>query len=347
MLQTIDFDYYLPEELIASCPSKIRDGSRLMVLDIKENKIEHKKFFDITDYLKRSDVLVLNDTKVIHARLFGVKKTGGNAEILLLRKIIGNIWECMAYPAKRIKKGCIIDFNGVVAEIIEELDSSRRAIKFLTDEEIDDILDKIGFVPLPPYIEKQLSAVQRNDPKLLSRYQTVYADKPGASAAPTAGLHFTKGLIKKIREKGIKVAYITLHTGAGTFIPVNEQYVKDHKMFSEEYEIGDTAAKMIKRAKRDGGRVIAVGTTSVRCLEDCHIKHNDIVAGKDEAKIFIYPPYDFKIVDAMVTNFHFPKSTLLMMVSAFAGKDFIMEAYQEAIEGKYRFYSFGDAMVIM
>ena len=354
-LRTQDFDYPLPQDLIAKEPSDQREGSRLMVVDRRKLSIDHKHFFDLPGYLNKGDVLVLNDTKVIPARLLGIKSKGGSSkegeggarvEVLFLRSLSGNSWECLVQPAKRIKKGYEIDFGKFCGTITEEPDTQRRVISFEAWVDVLSCLKEQGQVPLPPYIKEKLDEDADMD-YLTQRYQTVYAKNDGASAAPTAGLHFTQELLKKIKDKGVIVCYITLHTGAGTFKPVFSEFVDEHKMFSEEYIIPKETAEAIQNAKNSGNRVIGVGTTVVRTLEDCFAKHKSIIEAKDEAEIFIYPPYKFSVIDAMVTNFHFPKSTLLMMISAFAGKDFVFNAYKEAVKLRYRFYSFGDAMLII
>jgi len=346
-LRTEDFDYILPEELIASKPSDKRDHSRLMVLNRKDHSIEHKHFYDIPDCLNKNDILVLNDTKVIPARLIGKKsKSGGKAEILLLKKISGDIWECMVFPYRRLKEGTHVDLGKCGAVIRKDIGDSRKEVEFFYEGDFDLFLKETGRIPLPPYIVSKLTEEETKDPVLLGRYQTVYAVKAGASAAPTAGLHFTPELLSGLKAKGVDIAYITLHTGMGTFKPVTADLVKEHKMSSEEYEITADNAKKISDALKKGKRLVAVGTTVTRCLEDCFRKNGDIIPIKDSADIFIYPPFEFKAVKAMITNFHFPKSTLIMLVSAFAGREFIKKAYEEAVREKYRFYSFGDAMMI-
>jgi S-adenosylmethionine:tRNA ribosyltransferase-isomerase len=347
-LRTADFDYDLPVELIASKPVDKRDHSRLLVLDRTSRTISHEHFYDILHHLSNNDILVLNDTKVIPARLIGKKsKSGGKAEILLLKKISGNIWECMVFPYRRLKEGTQVDLGKCSAVIREDIGDSRKAVEFFFEGDFDCFLKETGRIPLPPYIVSKLTEAETTDPLLLERYQTVYAEKAGASAAPTAGLHFTPELLAGLKDKGVEIAYITLHTGMGTFKPVTADMIKDHKMAAEEYEItAENAAKM-NSALKNGKRLMAVGTTVTRCLEDCCRKNGSIVPVKDSADIFIYPPFDFKVVKAMITNFHFPKSTLIMLVSAFAGKDFVASAYKEAVKEKYRFYSFGDAMMIV
>lgn len=347
-IKTEDFNYSLPSDLIAGSPSPKRDQSRLLVLDRQSKKISHSRFSNIIEFLNKGDVLVLNDTKVMPARLFGKKDpSGGKVEILLLKKTMDDsVWECLAMPAKRLKKGYEIIFKKCRAKIVDEIDDSRRLIKFFYKGDFDDLIKCIGVIPLPPYILSQYKN-RKAGKKMIERYQTVFAKKEGASAAPTAGLHFTNKLLQNILHKGINILHITLHTGAGTFKPVVCKYVNGHKMFSEEYEIGEKTASAINKAKKDKKRIVAVGTTSVRALEDCYLKNNKIKACKGDANIFIYPPFKFRVVDSLITNFHFPKTTLLMLVSAFGGRDFIFSAYEEAIKEKYRFYSFGDAMLII
>lgn len=332
-MKTSDFDYKLPESLIAHTPAKRRDHSRLLVLDRNKHSLQHKHFYDIIDYLDPGDLLVLNDTKVIPARLFGVKEGGGaKIEVFLVSQESKGIWKCLVKPGKRLKVGSRVVFGKgkLIGTVLEKLETGEQIIRFKYKGDFWKIIAKLGKVPLPPYIKK---ANKRE------RYQTVYADKLGASAAPTAGLHFTDALLRKIKKKGIKIVYITLHTGLGTFLPVRTEKIKDHKMHSEYFEIPKKTQEEIKKAKR----VIAVGTTSVRALESAsHISHI-----KSQTNLFIYPGYKFKVVDAMITNFHWPKSSLIMLVSAFAGKSFTMKAYKEAIKKKYRFFSFGDAMLIL
>ena len=347
-LHTADFDYDLPDELIASKPSDKRDHSRLLVLDRNSRSINHEHFYNIPDHLGDRDILLLNDTKVIPARLIGKKtKSGGKAEIFLLKKMGRNIWECMVFPFKRLKEGTHVDLGKCNAVIRQDLGDSRKAVEFNFEGDFDQFLKETGRIPLPPYIVSKLTEAESTDPFLLERYQTVYAEKAGASAAPTAGLHFTPELLAGLKDKGVEIAYITLHTGMGTFKPVTADMVKDHKMAAEEYEISAENAAKINSALKNGKRPVAVGTTVTRCLEDCYKKNGGIGPLKDSAEIFMYPPFDFKVVKAMITNFHFPKSTLIMLVSAFAGKDLVMTAYKEAIKKKYRFYSFGDAMMIV
>ena len=361
-LRTEDFDYLLPQELIAKEPSSKREGSRLMVLDRSTDSLDHKHFFELPSYLNEGDILVLNDTKVIPARLNGIKSKGGSSkegergarvEVLFLRRVLQNSWECLVQPAKRMKKGYEIEFDGLKGLIVDEPDTQRRIIAFEPGTDILSHLRSKGQVPLPPYISEKLDK-DADMEELARRYQTVYAKAEGASAAPTAGLHFTPELLEVIKGKGVRICYITLHTGAGTFKPVFSEFADEHKMFSEEYIIPEETVYEIARVKKQGCRVqgtgcrvIAVGTTVTRTLEDCFLKHGKIIETKDEASLFIYPPFKFNVVDALITNFHFPRSTLLMMVSAFAGKERIFNAYREAVEKKYRFYSFGDAMFIV
>jgi S-adenosylmethionine:tRNA ribosyltransferase-isomerase len=336
VLKTSDFGYDLPQELIAQSPADRRDGSRLMVLDRVSGRIEHKMFSDIKGYINPEDVIVMNNTKVIPARIHG-KKYGGSAEIeVLLDKMIGEqLWEALIRPAKRLDVGGIIEFGkGFYAEVREKTDDGKAILFFASVNGFANELALHGNVPLPPYIKadsSQLAAFSK-------RYQTVYAQKEGATAAPTAGLHFTEELLDDIKAKKV---YVTLHTGYGTFAPVRADNIADHKMHSETYEISQESLDSIKQAKKSGGRVIAVGTTSARLLES--VSH----PGTGSTNIFIYPGYQFKVVDAMITNFHLPESTLMMLVSAFAGIDPIREAYKEAVEEKYRFFSFGDAMLII
>ena len=340
-MKTDDFDYNLPEELIAQTPLKQRDASRLMVLDKKTGSIEHKHFSDIIDYLDEGDTLVLNDTKVLPARLIGEKEdTKAVIEILLLKNIENDDWECLTKPARRIKEGTVVNFgNGLLkAKCIKELDDGIRHFTLIYDGILYEILDKLGTMPLPPYIHEKLEDQ--------SRYQTVYAKELGSAAAPTAGLHFTKELLKKIEDKKINICYVTLHVGLGTFRPVSVSDVKDHKMHSEYYHMSKEVAEILKQTKKNKKRIISVGTTSTRVLETVISKYNDFCECSGFTDIFIYPGYKFGAVDALITNFHLPKSTLVMLVSALAGKDHILNAYNIAVKEKYRFFSFGDAMFI-
>ena len=335
------FDFYLPEELIAQSPSEIRDHSRLMVVNKKIGEIEHKHFYDIIDYLKPGDVLVRNNSKVIPARLFGVKEeTGAHVEVLLLKDKGNNVYECLCGNAKVIKVNTIITFgNGELkAKCIEVKDEGIREMELIYEGILFEILDKLGQMPLPPYIHQQV--------KDNSRYQTVYAKIEGSAAAPTAGFHFTEDLFEKIKQKGIEVLDVTLHIGLGTFRPVKVDNILDHHMHSEAFEMTEEVANKLNKAKQEGRRIIAIGTTSTRTLEAIYQKYNKFVPTRESTNIFIYPGYQFKAIDALITNFHLPKSTLIMLVSAFANKDLILKAYNEAVKEKYRFFSFGDAMFI-
>ena len=341
-MKVTEFDYELPEELIAQTPIKKRDESRLMVLNRKEQTIEHKIFKDIIDYLKPGDVLVRNNTKVIPARLYGKKETGAKVEFLLLNNIEGDIWESIVRPGNKLHVGTKVIFgDGILeAEILEVMPGGTRKVEFKYDGIFNEILDKIGLMPLPPYIHESL--------KEKDRYQTVYAKYDGSAAAPTAGLHFTPELLEKIQEKGVEIANVTLHVGIGTFRPVKEDTVEAHKMHSEHFYIKQEDVDKINKAKKEGRRVIAVGTTSCRVLESIADENTGMVKPiEDDTEIFIYPGYKFKCIDGLITNFHLPQSTLLMLVSALAGKEYIMKAYKEAVKEKYRFFSFGDAMLIM
>lgn len=340
-----DFDFELPKELIAQKAAEPRDSSRLLVLNKEEKTLEHRHFFDIIDYLKKGDVLVINRTKVIPARIFGHKKLDGEEigalmECFLLKRCDLNTWEVLLKPAKKLKIGQKIVFSkGLLeAELIEIKEDGNRVLRFEFEGNFEEILDKLGEMPLPPYITEKLS--DKN------RYQTVYAKKGESVAAPTAGLHFTTELLKKIEKKGIILTEVFLDVGLGTFRPVQVEDVTEHKMHSEKYWIPEETAKIVNEAKENGNRVIAVGTTSVRTLESCVDENGKLLPKSGATNIFIYGDYKFKIVDAIITNFHLPKSTLIMLISAFGGKEFIFEAYKKAIEEKYRFYSFGDSMFI-
>ena len=340
-MKTDDFDYELPEELIAQTPLEKRDSSRLLILDKKTGDIEHKHFSDIIDYLEKDDILVLNNTKVLPARLIGEKEeTKAVIEILLLKNIKDDIWECLVKPARRIKVGTIVSFgDGLLkAKCIKELDEGIRHFELIYDGILYEILDKLGTMPLPPYIHEKLADQ--------SRYQTVYAKEIGSAAAPTAGLHFTEELLKKIKDKGITICYVTLHVGLGTFRPVNVENVNEHKMHSEYYEMSRDVAKILNDAKKNNKRIISVGTTSTRVLETVVSKYNEFRECSGFTDIFIYPGYKVRAINALITNFHLPKSTLVMLVSALAGKDNILNAYKIAVKEKYRFFSFGDAMFI-
>ena len=335
-----EFYYDLPEELIAQVPIQKRDESRLMVLDRKKQTIEHKIFKDILEYLKPGDCLVRNNTKVIPARIYGKKETGANVEFLLLNNIEGDIWEAIVRPGNKLHIGTKVSFGeGLLdAEILEVMEGGTRKVKFTYNGIFNEILDKIGLMPLPPYIHEEL--------KEKDRYQTVYAKYQGSAAAPTAGLHFTEELLEKIKAKGVEIANVTLHVGIGTFRPVKVEKIEEHHMHSEHYYIKKEDAEKINNAKKNGGRIISVGTTSCRVLESIANENGLVQETEGDTSIFIYPGYKFKCIDALITNFHLPESTLLMLVSALAGKDYIMEAYKEAVEKKYRFFSFGDAMFI-
>ena len=339
-MKTSDFDYYLPEELIAQTPIKDRDKSRLLIMDRKTGDIEHKTFINIIDYLNSGDVLVLNNTKVLPARLIGHKEdTDAVIEVLMLKDLGNNIWECLSKPAKRVKIGSIIRFSDELsAECISIGEDGIRHFKFIYNGIFLEILDRLGEMPLPPYIHEKLMEKDR--------YQTVYAKELGSAAAPTAGLHFTKDLLNKIKEKGILVEEITLHVGLGTFRPVEVEDVNNHKMHSEYYSMSKGTADALNKAKKEGRRIISVGTTTTRTLETIMNLYNEFKECSGWTDIFIYPGYEFKGIDALITNFHLPKSTLVMLVSAFSSKENILNAYNEAVKEKYRFFSFGDAMFI-
>ena len=339
-MQVSEFNYNLPEELIAQVPIKNRDESRLMILDRANKTIEHKIFKDIIDYLEPGDCLVRNNTRVIPARIYGKKETGANVEFLLLNNIEGDIWESIVRPGNKLHVGSKVIFgDGILkAEILEIMPGGTRKVKFEYSGIFNEILDKIGLMPLPPYIHETL--------KDNERYQTVYAKYDGSAAAPTAGLHFTPELLDKIEKKGVKIANVTLHVGIGTFRPVKEETVEDHEMHSEHFYIKEEDVEKINSTKKAGKRVIAVGTTSCRVLETIANEDGLVKVTEGDTKIFIYPGYKFKCLDGLITNFHLPQSTLLMLVSALAGKEFILKAYEEAVKEKYRFFSFGDAMFI-
>lgn len=339
-MKTDDFDYELPKELIAQTPLEKRDESRLLVLDKETGEVEHKKFFDIIDYLDKGDALVINDTKVIPARIIGEKVDTGAVIELLLLKDLGDSWECLAKPQKRLKIGTIISFgNGLLkAKVVEIKEEGITIVNLIYDGILMEILEQLGTMPLPPYIHKKLDNQEM--------YQTVYAKDYGSAAAPTAGLHFTKELLKKIEDKGIKIVHVTLHVGLGTFRPVMVEDVKKHVMHSEHFIITKEAADTLNSVRKSGKKIIAVGTTSVRTLETVMQNHNEFVPMVSDTNIFIYPGFKFKGVDALITNFHLPKSTLVMLVSALAGKENILNAYKIAVDNKYRFFSFGDAMFI-
>ena len=336
-----DFYFDLPQELIAQDPLEDRSSSRLLVLDKNTGAIEHRVFKDIVNYLRPGDCLVINDTKVIPARLFGVKKdTGAKIELLLLKRRENDIWETLVKPGKKAKPGTVIDFGDglLTGTVLETVDDGNRLIQFSYEGIFEEILDQLGQMPLPPYITHQL--------KDKNRYQTVYAVHEGSAAAPTAGLHFTKELLKQIEDMGVKIAHVTLHVGLGTFRPVKVENVLDHHMHSEFYVVEESEAKKVNDTKAAGGRVICVGTTSCRTVESAADEQGMVQPGCDNTEIFIYPGYRFKVLDALITNFHLPESTLVMLVSALAGREHILHAYEEAIHEKYRFFSFGDAMFI-
>lgn len=340
-MKTEDFDYELPEHLIAQTPIQKRDASRMMVLDKKTGEIEHRHFHDIVDYLGENDVLVLNDTKVMPARIYGVKEeTNAAIELLLLKEMENDTWECLTKPAKRVKIGSVISFGDgrLKALCIEEKEEGIRVFKLDYEGILYEILDSLGEMPLPPYIHEKL---QDKD-----RYQTVYAKNVGSAAAPTAGLHFTKELLEELKKKGVTILYITLHVGLGTFRPVNVEDVTKHKMHSEFYAMSKEVADTLNQAKKDGKRIISVGTTSTRTLETIVNKYDKFEECSGWTDIFIYPGYTFKAIDSLITNFHLPKSTLIMLVSALAGKEHILNAYHEAVKEEYRFFSFGDSMFI-
>ncbi len=340
-MKVSDFDYNLPEELIAQTPLEERSSSRLLVLDKKTGEIEHKHFYDILDYLTDNDVLVLNDTKVLPSRIYGKKvDTGAFIELLLLTEEKPNLWKALVRPARRIKVGTKVSFKDglLVATCLEELEEGERLFQMEYQGIFLEILEEIGTMPLPPYIHEKLADQ--------NRYQTVYAKDYGSAAAPTAGLHFTKELLQKAKEKGVEIEYVTLNVGLGTFRPVMVDEIENHHMHSEVYKMTSEVASRLNEAKKKGKRIISVGTTSTRTLESIMKKYGHFVACQEPTNIFIYPPYEFQAVDALITNFHLPKSTLIMLVSALAGKEKIMHAYQTAVEKKYRFFSFGDAMFI-
>lgn len=337
-----EFDYHLPESLIAQTPLKNRDQSRLLVLGRKTGNIAHKHFTDIMDYFEPGDTLVLNDTRVMPARLFGLKEeTGAKVEMLMLTRIEDNDWEVLLKPAKRIKVGNTLSFgNGkIIAECIKELEQGGRIMRLHYEGILEERLDELGEMPLPPYIKERL-----DDP---DRYQTVYAKENGSAAAPTAGLHFTDELLQKIKDKGVNIAFITLHVGLGTFRPVSVEDIDDHEMHSEYYQMTKETADMLNKTKENGHRIISVGTTSTRTLETIRRDHEQFVATSGWTDIFIYPGFEYKAIDGLITNFHLPKSTLVMLVSAFSSREYILNAYKEAVKFKYRFFSFGDAMLII
>lgn len=340
-MKTKDFYYDLPENLIAQVPLQDRTSSKLMLLDKKTGEVKHEIFKNILDYVNKDDVIVFNNTRVLPARLYGVKKdTGANIEILLLKRIELNKWQVLVKPAKRAKIGTVVTFGDGLLDmsILAEYDEGIRDVEFSYDGVFEDIIASIGYMPLPPYIKEKLDDKER--------YQTVYSKINGSSAAPTAGLHFTHELLQQLKNKGVQIEYVTLHVGLGTFRPVKADTIEDHTMHHEFYKIDTDTANRLNNAKKQGRKIIAVGTTSVRTLESAVNNEHMLEKLEDNTNIFIYPPYDFKFVDSIITNFHLPESTLIMMISAFAGKENVFNAYQKAIENEYRFFSFGDAMFI-
>lgn len=335
-----DFDYFLPEELIAQHPIEPRDSSRLLVLDKNTGARAHQHFYDLPTYLRAGDTLVFNDTRVIPARLIGAKaETGGKVEVFLLTRKSGDQWEALVKPGKKARAGTIIKFSEELScEIMETTDFGGRIVRFIFDGIFEEILDRLGQTPLPPYIKEELADKER--------YQTVYARERGSAAAPTAGLHFTKELMEKVKAKGVNLAFVTLHVGLGTFRPVNTDDITNHVMHREYYSVSPETAQLINNTKTAGGRVIAVGTTAIRTLETA-TSDGVLEAKSGWTEIFIYPGYEFKMIDAAVTNFHLPKSTLLMLISALASKESVLTTYEEAVQEKYRFFSFGDAMLII
>lgn len=343
-----EFDYELPEELIAQKPTEKREQSKMMVLNRENHIIEHKNFFNIVDYLDENCILILNNTKVMPARLYGYKDTGAKIEIFLLKEKENQQWEVLIRPSKRVKIGTIIKISDELSvEVLEPLeDAGKWLVKMIYEGNIFEILHKVGNIPLPPYIERKMAddEIKKLD---FERYQTVYAQDEGSVAAPTAGLHFTQDILEQLKNKGVEIGYVTLNVGIGTFRPVKCDNILDHKMDSESFEISEETAELINRAKREGKKLVAVGTTTVRTLETAFKQFGEIKACKSASELFIYPTYEFKVVDKLITNFHLPKSTLLLLVSALATKEFIFEAYAEAIKNKYRFYSYGDCMFIL
>ena len=340
-MKVSDFNYELPKELIAQHPYDQRDEARLMVLDRKNQSIEHKIFKDIIDYFEAGDCLVINNTKVIPARLYGKKDTGANVEFLLLNRIENDVWEAIVRPGSKLKPGAKVSFgDGILrATVLDIMDGGSRKVEFQYDGIFNEILDQVGLMPLPPYITE--ATREDND-----KYQTVYAKYDGSAAAPTAGLHFTEELLEKLKNKGVEIANVTLHVGIGTFRPVKVETVEEHKMHSEHFYVKKEDAEKINRAKSQGHKVVACGTTSCRVLESIADEEGMVKEIESDTDIFIYPGYKFKCVDRLITNFHLPESTLIMLVSSLAGKDFIMQAYDEAVKQKYKFFSFGDAMLI-
>ena len=341
-----EYDYELPKELIAQTPSEKRENCRMMVLDRNNQTIEHKHFYDITDYFDKDDVLVLNNTKVIPARLFGRKNTGAHIEVFLLKQIGDKTWEVLINPSKRVREESIIEISpDLYVKVLTRQNEGKWLVELHYDGNFYEILDKVGNIPLPPYIERTMTDEQLKSLDY-DRYQTVYAQREGSVAAPTAGLHFTKEILEKLKTKGVQICYVTLNVGLGTFRPVKVDNILEHKMDSEEFEISAQTAKIINEAKKSGKKITAVGTTTVRTLETCMQKYDEILEVIDDSTLFIYPGFKYRVVDRLLTNFHLPKSTLIMLTSAFAGKDFVFRAYEEAIKESYKFYSYGDCMLI-
>ena len=341
MMKTSDFFYNLPEELIAQTPVEPRNSSRLMVLSRDSGVVEHRHFYDLPEFLRPGDCLVLNDTRVLPARMYGVREdTGAVVEFVLLRQHGNMLWECLAGPGKKAKEGYKFKFSDKLSAVVTEvMPDGNRMIEFRCDGDFFTVLDEVGQMPLPPYIKEKL--------KDKERYQTVYSKEAGSAAAPTAGLHFTKEMLESIKKSGVNIAYVTLHVGLGTFRPVKVEDVTKHKMHTEHFYIPQAAADIINETKKNGGRVICVGTTSCRTVESCAARYGEIRSCSGDTDIFIYPGFEFKCMDGLVTNFHLPESTLIMLVSAFAGYDNVMNAYNTAVKEKYRFFSFGDAMLII
>ncbi len=341
MMKTSDFFYNLPEELIAQTPVEPRNSSRLMVLSRDSGAVEHRHFYDLPEFLRPGDCLVLNDTRVLPARMYGVREdTGAVVEFVLLRQHGNMLWECLAGPGKKAKEGYKFKFSDKLSAVVTEvMPDGNRMIEFRCDGDFFTVLDEVGQMPLPPYIKEKL--------KDKERYQTVYSKEAGSAAAPTAGLHFTKEMLESIKKSGVNIAYVTLHVGLGTFRPVKVEDVTKHKMHTEHFYIPGEAADIINETKKNGGRVICVGTTSCRTVESCAARYGEIRSCSGDTDIFIYPGFEFKCMDGLVTNFHLPESTLIMLVSAFAGYDNVMNAYNTAVKEKYRFFSFGDAMLII
>ena len=347
-MHILEFDYELPEELIAQRPSEKRENSKMMVLNRENRQILHKNFFNIVDYLDENCVLILNNTKVMPARLYGYKDTGAKIEVFLLKKYDQeNRWEVLIRPSKRVRPGTVIKVSEELSvEVIMPLpDDGKWVVKMLYQGDLLEILHKVGNIPLPPYIERKMASEELRQLDF-ERYQTVYAKNEGSVAAPTAGLHFTEDILNQLKAKGVQVGYVTLDVGIGTFRPVKCENILEHKMDSEAFEITQETADLINKAKSEGKKIVAVGTTTVRTLESAYKIYGEIKACRSASELFIYPPYEFKVVDKLITNFHLPKSTLLMLVSALATKEFIFEGYAEAIKEKYRFYSYGDCMFI-